>query len=129
MPKIASSQLPRPELKLPKIDLGALFDLQKANLATVQEAQSVLVDTAQAAVKAQYGYVQDVVTGTQSALSSNEERTPEAVLVEIKVAAEKAPVLAKQIVGLGVAAQRRVVELLAQRAQANVNQLKALAAA
>ena len=128
MPKIASSPSPRPELQLPKLDLDALFGLQKANLATVHEAQNVLADAAQAIAKAQYGYVEDVLTGTRSALSSNEERKPAAVLAEIKAAVEKAVAVAKQNVDLGVAAQRRVVELVTRRAQANVNELKAFAA-
>ena len=40
-----------PEFKFPKIDLDALFGVQKANLAAAQEAQSVLVDAAQAIAK------------------------------------------------------------------------------
>ena len=128
MPKFASSPSPRPELQLSKLDLDALFGLQKANLATVHEAQYVLADAAQAIAKAQYGYVEDVISGTRSALSGSEERKPEAVLAEIKAAVEKAVAVTKQNVDLGVAAQRRVVELFTERAQANVNELKAFAA-
>ena len=46
-----------PEPKLPKLDLDALFATQKANLAAVQEAQSVLIDAAQAIAKVQHDYL------------------------------------------------------------------------
>ena len=39
-------------MKLPKVDLDALFGLQKANLAVAYEAQTVLVDAFQAIVRA-----------------------------------------------------------------------------
>lgn len=132
MAKIASaSSLPQfklPELKLPKPDLDALFGLQKANLATLHEVQSVLVDAAQAIARVQYGWVEETVAGAQAALSRKEPRTPESFANESKAAAEKAFAVAKQSLELAVAAQRRVVELVTQRGQGNADELKALAA-
>ncbi len=50
------------------------------------------------------------------------------MLAEVKAAVEKNTATAKQVVDLTVAAQRRVGELFAQRAQASVADVKALAA-
>lgn len=117
-----------PELKLPKLDLETVFALQKANLAAVQEAQSVLLDAAQAIVKLQHGYASELVAQAEAALKAKEPRKPEAVIADAKAAAEKAVAAAKQGVELGVAVQRRVAELVAQRVQANLAELKTLAA-
>jgi hypothetical protein len=117
-----------PEMKLPKLDLEALFALQKANLAAAQEAQSVLLDAGQAVAKIQAGYVEGLLAETAAALKAKEPKKPEAVLAEAKAAAEKAVAVAKEGVDLSVAAQRKVAELLAGRAQANLAELKALAA-
>ena len=56
-----------PELKLPKFDLDALFAAQKANLAAVQEAQTVLLGAAEAGAKVQYGYVEQDVAEAKAA--------------------------------------------------------------
>ena len=112
---------------LPKIDLDALFAMQKANLAVIHEAQAVLVDAGQAIAKVQQGYLEQAVA--KAALASKQVSKPEAVLAEVKAAAGKTVVTAKEVVGLAVAAQRRVAELVAQRTAANVAQLKTLAAA
>ena len=117
-----------PEFKLPKINLEALFSLQKPNLAAVQEVQNILVDTAQAIARIQYGLVQDAIATAQGALSVKEAKQPEAVLANVQTVAEKAVAAAQQGVDLSVSAQRRVIELFSQRAQANIDELKALAA-
>jgi hypothetical protein len=117
-----------PELKLPKLDLEAVFGLQKANLAVAQEAQSVLLDAAQAIVRAQHGYTREFVAQAETALKAREPKKPEAILADAQASAQKAVAVAKKGVELGVAAQRRVVDLFAKRAQANLDELKALAA-
>src|SRR3712207_3146336 len=43
MAKTSVAPFPAPEPKLPKIDLGALFGAQRANLATAHEAEIVLL--------------------------------------------------------------------------------------
>ena len=128
MVKAAVSGPRLPEPRLPKINLDALFSLQKANLAVVHEAQSILVDAAQAIARIQYGWVEDVIARAQAALSSREAKKPEAVLADVRAAAERAVAVAKEGVDLGVAAQQRVADLFAKRAQANVDELKAIAA-
>ena len=52
----------------------------------------------------------------------------EAVLANAKSSFEQTVAVAKEVVDLAVGAQKRVVELLTQRGQANVSELKALAA-
>ena len=128
MAKIAASQLKLPEFKLPKVDLDALFGLQKANLAVAYEAQTVLLDAAQAIVRLQHGYAQDLVSAAQAAFRTGEPKRPEAVLTDMKAVAEKAVAVAKEGMDLGVAAQQRVVGLVTQQVQANVDELKSLAA-
>jgi len=132
--KIAASPFPAPsvqlpEPKLPKLDLDALLAAQRANLAAVQEAQSVLVDAAQAIAKAQHGYLEASVAAARAALSRKQPIKPEAVRAEVKAAAERTTATAQQVVDLAAAAQRRVVELAAQRTRANADEFKALAAA
>ena len=127
-PQFTLPEFKLPELKLPKFDLDALFALQNANLAVVHEAQNVLVEAVQAVVKSQAGYVEELVAGAQGALAAKEPKQPEAVLADVKAAAEKAVALSKQNVDLSLVAQRRVADLVAKRVQANINEFKALAA-
>lgn len=117
-----------PEFKLPKFDLEALLGLQKSNLAVVQEAQTVLVDAFQAIARLQYGYAQELAANAKAALSAKQPSEPKAALAEVQAAAGKAVEVTKQGVDLSVAAQKRVVELVSKRVQANVDELKALAA-
>lgn len=114
--------------KLPKIDIHALFAMQKANLASAQRAQIILLDAVQAIVQEQHGFAHDLASEAEALLKSKESQKPEAVLARVQAAAEKAVAVAKSGVDLGLAAQRRVAELATKRAQANLDELKALAA-
>lgn len=116
------------EVKFPKINLDALFALQKANLAVAHEAQAVLVEAAQGIVRAQHDYAVDLIERARTVLTSKEAKKPELVLADVKAAAEKAVTVGKQNVDLSLVAQRRVADLVTQRVQANLNELKALAA-
>ena len=113
-----------PEFKMPKFDLDALFATQKANLAAVHEAQSVLLGAAEAIAKVQYGYVEGALAEAKAAAQSKELPKAETV----KATGEKVTSVAKEVVELAVAAQKRVAELLTQRTQAAVSELKAIAA-
>ena len=117
-----------PEPKLRKFDLDALFRVQTANLAAVNEVQSVLVDAAQAVARVRYGYVQQAVADAKAALGAKALPKPEAVMAEVQAAAEKAHAVAKEVVDLTVGARKRVAELVAQRVRASVRALKAPAA-
>jgi hypothetical protein len=128
LPEFKTPEFKLPELKLPKVDVDALFALQKANLAAAYEAQVVLVDAVQAIAKVQQGYIEEVVTAVEAALKTKEPKKPETVLADAQAAAEKALAVTKEGVELGVAAQRRVADLVAKRVQANIEEFKALAA-
>ena len=120
-----------PEPKLPKLDLDALFATQKANLAAVQEAQSVLIDAARAIAKVQHDYLGQSMAAVRAAVSRKELAKPDAVLAEIKVAVERISATTKQVMDfavVAVAAQHRAVELVTRRTRANVSELRALAA-
>ena len=128
MAKATFPEFKLPELKLPKIDLDALFGLQKANLAVMQETQSIVLEAVQAIARLQKGYADEVVETLKGAVSAKTPAKPEAVLADVQAATQKAVAVAKQGVDLGVAAQQRVVELVSQRVKANVDELKAIAA-
>ena len=117
-----------PELKLPKIDLDAVFALQTANLAAAHEVQSIVLEAVQAIVRVQHGWLEDSVAGAKAALSTKEPKQADAILADVKTVAEKAVAAGKQGMDLGVAAQQRVAELVAKRVQANIDEFKALAA-
>ena len=128
MAKPALPEFKLPELKLPKVDLDALFGLQKANLAVAQETQSVVLEALQAIVRLQHSYANEVVETLKGAVSAKAPAKPETVLADVQAATQKAVAVAKQGVDLGVAAQQRVAELVTQRVKANVDELKAIAA-
>jgi hypothetical protein len=128
MTKTASPTAALTDLKFPKLDLEALFAAQKANLAVAQEAQNVLIDAAQAIAKAQYDWTMDMVANSENALRGKQPAKPEAFVADMQSTAEKTIAVAKQSVDLATAAQRRVAELVAQRAAANLDELKSLAA-
>jgi hypothetical protein len=128
MPKPAAPALNLPAFKLPRLDLDALFALHQANLAAVQEAQAVLLDAAQAVARLQAGYAEELLDAARGAWASPEPKQPGAVLAEVKAAAEKAAIVVRQSLDLGVAAQRKLAELTTARASANLEGLKTLAA-
>jgi hypothetical protein len=128
MTKASVVTLPTTELKLPKIDLDALFTAQKTSLGVVHEAQTILIGAVQAIAKVQYDYVEQALTDAKAAFGRKELPKPELMLADIKVSADKAVAVTKEVVDLAVAAQRRVGELFTARTQASVDELKALAA-
>ena len=88
----------------------------------MHEVQNVLVGAVQAIAKVQYGYVEQAVAEAKAALATKELPKPEAV----KATGEKTAAVAKEVVDLAVGAQKRVYEVLTQRGQANVAELKAV---
>ena len=132
MAKTSTAPSPAPEPKLPKIDLDAVFGAQKANLATAHEAESILLGAAQAIAKVQHGHLKASVAAARAAMGRKQPAQPEAVRAEVKAAVERIGATTKQVVdfaAVAVAAQRRAVELVTRRTRANIDELKALAAA
>lgn len=115
---------------LPKLDVDALFAMQKANMDTVVKAQTVLLDAAQAAVKAQCGFVTDFVDQMQAMMTGkfDAEKKPEAFVADVKAAADKYVTVTQSQVDLGMKAQAEAMDMLAKRVQANVDELQKLAA-
>jgi len=68
------------------------------------------------------------VTKPKAALATKELPKPETVLANVKAGVEKTVAVAKEVVDLAVAAQQRAYEVLTQRTQASVDELKAVAA-
>jgi hypothetical protein len=118
-------RLPTP--KFPSVDLDAVFALQKANLAVVREVQDIVLETAQALARLQRDWVKETFANAQTAFEGG-AKNPDTALTAVNVAADRALAVARQGAELGSTAQYRVAELLTQRAAANVDQLKALAA-
>ena len=114
-----------PELKLAKLDLDRLLASQSAALAAAQQAQTVLVEAAQAIARLQHGYLTEAAAEAKASLAV---RQPAAVLTGCKDAAAKGAAVSRQIVDVALTAQRQAAELLAQRAEATVTDLKAVAA-
>ena len=85
---VAAPLLKRPEPGLPRLDPKPVFTWHQANLAAVQEAQAVLLGAAQAVAKLQAGHAQALITRARGALATQAPRKPEAVLTEVKAAAE-----------------------------------------
>jgi len=127
-PELTTLALKLPELKLPKVDLEALHGLQTANLAAMHEVQSVVLEAAQAIARIQHGLLEESVAGFRAVLAGKAPKEPQAILADVKAAAEKAVAAGKQGMDLGVAAQQRVAELVAKRVQANIDEFKSLAA-
>ena len=94
----------------------------------MHEAQSVLTGAAQAIAKVQYGYVEQLVADAKAALATKELPKPETVLANAKAGVEKTVAVTKEVVDLAITAQKRAYEVLTQRTQASVDELKAVAA-
>src|SRR6476646_3728555 len=115
--KVQTVQFPNfaaPEFKLPKCDLEAAFGSQTANLAAVHEVQSVVFEAVQAIARIQHGWVEETTAGVKALLAGKTPKEPQAMMADVKAVAEKAVAAGKQGVDLGVAAQQRVTELIAQ---------------
>ncbi len=114
----------------PRIDVDAVVGLQKANIETVLKAHRIVSETAQAVVTLHAGWLQEAAEQVRGAFAkAGATRKPEAVLADARVAAERAFAVARQKIDLGTRAQSEVVDLLAKRAAANLDQVKAFAAA
>jgi hypothetical protein len=112
-----------------KLDLDAIFALQKSNLAAWREAQDVLLAAAEAISRAQFGYFEETAAEVRSLFSGKAPREPGIVVAQLKTAVDKTVGLTERVIDLGTTAQRRVAELFSSRVAANFDGFKALAAA
>jgi hypothetical protein len=114
---------------LPTFNLDAFIALQKANVETLVQVQKILTDAAVAAWQAQVKRLDAWQTQLEGAFKTFDlSKKPEAYAKEAQSAVESAMAEAKVAVEDGVKVQREVAQILADRAVANLNELKALAA-
>ncbi len=119
--------------RIPAFSPDGVTAFQKGNLETAIQAQKVLVDAAQAIAKLNADYFKGVAQLAQpyyakSDASAAASRRPEAVLADVRAAAERALAVAREGLDVGVRAQGEVVDLLAKRVVANMDGVKALVA-
>jgi hypothetical protein len=114
---------------LPTFNLDALVALQKANVETLVQVQKILTEAAEAAFQAQIKRLEAWQGQIEAALKGFDvSKKPEAYAKEAQAAVETVMAEAKAAVESGVKTQREVAQILADRAVANLNELKALAA-
>ncbi|MFP4361329.1 MAG: hypothetical protein ACLFTG_11715 [Alphaproteobacteria bacterium] len=115
---------------LPKLDVDALFAMQKANMDTLVKAQTVLLDAAQAAVKAQSGFFADYMDQMQAMLTGKFDvaKKPDAYVADVKAVADKYVSVTQNQMDLGMKAQAEAMDMIAKRVQQNVDELQKLAA-
>jgi FAD/FMN-containing dehydrogenase len=101
------------EPKLAGFDLDALFDAQRATLATVREVQMVLTGAMQAITEVQYGYLEQALTSAKARSSRARLAPPEVLMADLKGAAESARAITREILDVTADAQKRLAELLA----------------
>lgn len=118
-----------PTGKLPSFNLDAFFGLYQANLAATREAQDVLVEAAHAIARLQQGWLTETLSRTEAAFKVGATPNPTAAFADAKSAAERAIAVSNETFELGAAAQRRLADLVAQRATANAAEVKSLIAA
>ena len=114
---------------MPKFDFETLVAMQKANVDTLVQAQGVMVEAAQAIAKLQTGLIEETFKNMQTFMKFDAKAKPEAYLADAKAAADKVMAVAKQELDLGLKAQTEVAQLVSKRAAANMEGLKAFAAA
>jgi enamine deaminase RidA (YjgF/YER057c/UK114 family) len=115
---------------LPKLDVDAMVALQKANVETLVKAQTVLLDAAQAAVKAQYGFFAEYMNQMQAMMTGkfDVEKKPEAYVADVKAVADKYVTVAQGQMDRGMKAQAEAMDLITKRVQQNVDDLQKMAA-
>ncbi|MEO1091583.1 MAG: hypothetical protein AAFX81_13190 [Pseudomonadota bacterium] len=117
-------------LQLPKFDVDALVALQKANVEAMVQAQQILLEAAEVALKAQVAFAQENATSVQAVMNGklDVERKPEAYLDDFKMATGKGLTVAQTQVDLALKAQSEAFEILTKRIAANVDDVQKLAA-
>ena len=113
----------------PKFDLSGLAAMQKANLEAALKAQTIVTETTRAIMALHAGWLTEVAHKARTAMQAGVAPKPEAVLADVRTATQRALIVARQELDLGVRAQGEVVDLIAKRAAANLDGVKALAVA
>jgi len=118
-----------PKFDMPKVDFDALVALHKANVDTMMEAQGIWMQTAEAIAKLQYSWLEETFKQGEAVFKGDvTKRKPEEFMADAKAAADKVMAVAKEQADLGMKAQKQVADLVTKRVNANLEDVKALAA-
>ena len=118
-----------PKVELPKFNVDAMVALHKANVDTLLEAHGIWMQTAEAIAKLQYGWVEETFKQGQAMLQGDvTKKKPEEFIADAKAAADKVMAVAKEQADLGLKAQAQVADLVAKRVNANLQDVKTIAA-
>jgi len=113
----------------PKVDVEALFALQRANLETLFQAHKLVFDLFETLTRRQAELVKEMMARAEDYMKGfDPARQPKAYVEDARAAIEKAMAEMKQAVELGLETQKKVVELFVQRASANLDEVKRIAA-
>jgi phasin family protein len=131
---MATTTKTAPKFEMPKFDMSkfnfdALVALHKANVDTMMEAQGIWMQTAEAVAKLQYTWVEETFKQGEAMLKGDvTKKKPEEFMADAKAAADKVMAVAKEQADLGMKAQKQVADLVTKRVNANLEDVKALAA-
>lgn len=118
-----------PKFDLPRFNFDAVVAMHKANVDTLMEAQGIWMQTAEAIAKLQYGWVEETFKQGEAMLKGDvSKKKPEDFMADAKAAADKVMAVAKEQADLGLKAQKQVADLVTRRVNANLEDVKALAA-
>lgn len=118
-----------PKFEFPKFDDTAMKALFKDNLEVAVKAQRMMLDATESMVKRQFDLTREMVEQSQAAMVNFDvNKKPEVYVEEVKAAAERAQTIVKEEFDTSVKVQQDVVDLVAKRVTANVDEMKKFAA-
>ena len=128
-PKFEMPKFEMPKFDMPGVNFDAVVALHKANMETMVEAQSIWMQTAEAMAKLQYGWVEETFKQGEAMMKGDvSKKKPEEFMADAKAAADKVMAVAKEQADLGLKAQKKVADLVTKRVNANIEDVKTLAA-
>ncbi|WGF89487.1 phasin family protein [Marinivivus vitaminiproducens] len=114
--------------KLPTFDIDALFAQAKANLDAATEAQSVFIDAAKSIGQLRADYAAETLAYAKSLMATTEPKPADAVVAEVRAAAERLLAATRKEIEISTKAQGDVAALVQARLAANFENMKKLAA-
>jgi phasin family protein len=128
-PKFEMPSFDMSKFAMPKFNFDAVVALHKANVDTMVEAQGVWMQAAEAIAKLQFGWFEETFKQGEAMLKGDVTRKkPEDFMADAKAAADKVMAVAKEQADLGLKAQKQVADLVTKRVNANLEDVKSLAA-
>lgn len=128
-PKFDMPKFDMTKFEMPKFNFDAVVAMHKANIDTMVEAQGIWMQTAEAIAKLQYGWVEESFKHGEALLKGDvTKKKPEEFMADAKAAADKVMAVAKEQADLGMKAQKQVADLVTKRVNANLEDVKSLAA-